>query len=68
MSLYIRHMLQITETNILLAVIGSIGVIASLVVLLYGNEKTTKYEKQLKQLSRTTTGVASEDFSEVHTD
>ncbi len=63
------NMLQLTETNIILAVIGSVGVIGSLIVLLYGQDRNRKYEERLQRLARQTNGVsASEDFSEVHTD
>lgn len=44
-------MLLITEQTVLLAVIGSVGVLASLVVYLYGVNRTEKYERNLADKS-----------------
>ena len=45
-------MLVINETNILLAVIGSVGVIGSLVVYLYGANRNQKLEVRLAKNRR----------------
>ena len=48
-SLYISQMININETNVLLAVIGSVGVIATAVVYLFAAQRNQKLELQLKR-------------------
>jgi hypothetical protein len=42
-------MINITETNVLLAVIGSVGVIATAVVYLFAAQRNQTLELQLKK-------------------
>jgi len=42
-------MININETNVLLAVIGSVGVIATAVVYLFAAQRNQKLELQLKR-------------------
>ena len=45
-------MLVINEANVLLAVVGSVGVIGSLVVYLYGANRNQKLEMRLAKTRR----------------
>ena len=59
-------MLVLNETNILLAVIGSVGVIGSVIVVLYGFNRNSKFESKLANARRSAVAeAASEENAEV---
>ena len=59
-------MLVINENSILLAVIGSVGVIGSVIVMLYSFNRQQKFEKSLAvQRRRAVAEAAAEDNKEL---
>ena len=56
-----------TESSILMSVIGSVGVLGTLVVLSYGWNRNSKYEATLAAKARQSVAeIASEENAEVN--